>query len=408
MSRCSMGVRFFAIASGYSIYTRKIKAGETTAFIMTSGGIVRFSFAIVMLGILLPLAPAIAAPGDNATSAAVSCDAVGDLHFVCGLHSPEDLVSIPDSHWIIASGMVPGGAGGLFLVDTSKKAAHKISFGNQILVQLDRKTYPGCTAPPDNSQFESHGLSLRMQSAGHGRLYVVAHGREAIEVFDVDARSDTPILTYRGCALMPNSEQANAVTSLADGSLFTTVFFHKNQTIMQMFAGARTGDVYSWKPGDRQFKLIPGTSLAGDNGIEISPDGATLYVNATGDQKLYAFSLANPKAPPRSAHFDTFTPDNLHWTSDGRLIVGGQYIKDPRCPGPGTKGAPVDCNRAPAIALVDPATLKVQMLYSGKYNPKFGGNATGLIIGHTLWLSSLQGDRIAYLDLPPLPKSAGQ
>ena len=352
-------------------------------------------WAALLLGTALPL-PASAQAAQPAKPA--SCNPVGDLHFVCGLHAPEDFVRIPGTQWILTSGMAPKGDGGLFLVDAADKRVHKITFGDQIAAKLDSKAYPGCKTPPDNAQFISHGLSLRMQSARAGTLYVVAHGaRETIEVFGVDTASGTPALTWRGCVPMPG-QAANSVASMADGTLYASVIARAGISMMEAFKGVKTGDMYVWKPGDKAFQKIPGLSLAGDNGVEVSADGATLFVAATGDQALYAYDRAHPGKPLRVAHFDTFTPDNIHWSSDGRLIVAGQNVKATACP-PGAPANPAACNKAPAIALVDPTTMKVEMLYDGKANPAFGGVSTGLVIGNTLWISSLSDDRIAYLEL---------
>ena len=37
--------------------------------------------------------------------AASECDADGDVQFLCGPVSPEDLAQIPGSPWVVASGM---------------------------------------------------------------------------------------------------------------------------------------------------------------------------------------------------------------------------------------------------------------------------------------------------------------
>src|SRR6201999_2247178 len=109
----------------------------------------------------------------------------------------------------------------------------------------------------------------------------------------------------------------------------------------------------------------------------------------------YAYDRVHPGKPLRVAHFDTFMPDNIHWASDGRLIVAGQNVKvAPACPA-GAKANPAACNKAPSIALVDPKTMKVDMLYDGNANRAFGGVSTGLVIGNMLWISSLSDDRIA-------------
>ena len=42
-------------------------------------------------------------------TAAAQCEADGDIEFVCGPVSPEDLIQIPDSPWVIVASMVDDG-----------------------------------------------------------------------------------------------------------------------------------------------------------------------------------------------------------------------------------------------------------------------------------------------------------
>ena len=46
---------------------------------------------------------------------AAACDPEGNVNFICGVGSPEDLLAIPRSDWVLASGYV---AGGLHLIST--------------------------------------------------------------------------------------------------------------------------------------------------------------------------------------------------------------------------------------------------------------------------------------------------
>jgi hypothetical protein len=39
-----------------------------------------------------------------------ACDPAGNIQFICGVISPEDLVVVPGSAWVIASGDAAGGA----------------------------------------------------------------------------------------------------------------------------------------------------------------------------------------------------------------------------------------------------------------------------------------------------------
>src|SRR5579863_6806122 len=122
------------------------------------------------------------------------CAPIGDLHFICGPHHPEDLVLIPGTQWILVSGMggaLPGsppGPGDLYLLNAADKRWHSIAQASLAAVNRNDRLYGDCPAP-DPAQFLSHGLALRAGSHGQHTLYVVNHGgRESVEVFAVDAR----------------------------------------------------------------------------------------------------------------------------------------------------------------------------------------------------------------------------
>ena len=61
------------------------------------------------------------------------CAPLGDLHFICGPHHPEDLALIPGTHWILVSGLggaLPGsppGPGDLYLLNAADKHWHSIA-----------------------------------------------------------------------------------------------------------------------------------------------------------------------------------------------------------------------------------------------------------------------------------------
>ena len=86
-----------------------------------------------------------------------SCAPVGGLSFVCGPQRAEDAIAIPDTRWLLISGMTPGS--GLGVIDTNAKIAYNL-YTAKTAKALDRH-YPGCSVPPDPASFATHGLSLR-------------------------------------------------------------------------------------------------------------------------------------------------------------------------------------------------------------------------------------------------------
>ena len=61
--------------------------------------------ALRMLGLLVALCPSMGI----AQRSAATCEAVGQIRFICGLVSPEDLAIVPGDEWVIASGDREGG-----------------------------------------------------------------------------------------------------------------------------------------------------------------------------------------------------------------------------------------------------------------------------------------------------------
>src|SRR5216684_5656113 len=68
---------------------------------------------------------------------AASCAPTNGLNFVCGAQNPEDLVPVPGTRWLIASGMTAGA--GLKLVDTDSKTVRACLLVRERVVWLARQ-----------------------------------------------------------------------------------------------------------------------------------------------------------------------------------------------------------------------------------------------------------------------------
>jgi hypothetical protein len=372
---------------------------------------------------ILLLAAAAATPASPLSAqaqppqATTSCAPTNGLNFVCGAQNPEDLVPIPGTRWLIASGMKAGA--GLKLVDTDAKTARLFYTGGPAQQRPDKKLFPNCPAPPDATTFNAHGIYLRRaQVPGLYRLYVVSHGLlESIQVFEVDVRSVEPSLTWTGCVPMPEGNKAyttdtqssssrvaaNAVAAFSDGTIIATVPQRPGSTNVQRLRGEPTGDVVEWKPGTDSFRVVPGTQLAGNNGIEIALDEREFYVVSFGTHTVVVFSRQNPLKPLRQSQAPGFMPDNLRWSGD-RLIAAGPMYDEPACGG--TRLAVVDnpvltsCHRGYVVAQFDPGTLAWTTLAYAGPNPNIAVVSTGVVMGETLWIGAASSDGIGYQPLP--------
>src|SRR6185295_10513963 len=102
-----------------------------------------------------------------------ACGPSGGLNFICGLQAAEDLVLVPGTRWLIASGMTAGS--GLHLIDTQAKTARSLFGSTASNVRADKTRFAGCPAPLDAKQAVLHGLSLRPAPNGRYTLYATNH-----------------------------------------------------------------------------------------------------------------------------------------------------------------------------------------------------------------------------------------
>ena len=316
--------------------------------------------------------------------APVPCTPVGTVRFVCGQRAPEDLVLLPGSQWIVASAFA--GIGGINLIDVRDHSTTLAYPGAASKERLDAKTYNTCPGPPDagdKAKFATHGLALRAGRNSTHTLYAVHHGgRESIEVFEVDARSKVPVLTWVGCAVAADPIGLNSVVALPEGGFIATDFLARGIDAAgrgRMLAGENNGALWEWHTATG-WKMVPGSEAAGANGLEISKDGKSLYVAAWGSQSF--FRLSRGQTPvKRDAVPLGFRVDNIRWAPDGSIFAAGQGGM-----------APMQTSN---VVKINPTTLKVQEIIRHPDSAGFGSGTVAVQIGKEVWVGSFRGDRIA-------------
>ncbi len=355
---------------------------------------------IIAAGLFVAAAAAI---GGSAPSAAAAepCTAAGRLGFVCGPLNSEDLVQVPGTQWIVASGMDGGAAGprgGLHLVDARDKSWKTLFPGSRPQVKWDKALYGDCPSPPDLSKFSAHGLNLRRGGNNADTLYVVNHGgRESIEIFVLDAKGAEPTVTWVGCAVMPDRTWPNAVAPTPGGGMVVTDMFDPKdpKAPAKLAAGEETGAVYEWQP-HRGFKLVPGSRMSGNNGIEVSRDGKWIYVAAWGNKAVVRLSRGG--GAPATRLPVGFLADNLRWAPDGSLMVAGQDVPAKEVFACFESHSP-RCTQPWRIVKWDTTAMKVTPVVSEKGDPEFGDATVGLAVGDEMFVGTFRGDRIAYFSL---------
>ena len=353
----------------------------------------------IVIATIIAIAAAHFVPAPNVVTAqSAGCAPSGGLTFICGVTNPEDLVLVPNTRWMLASGMAPGS--GLHLVDTQAKTVKNLYDAGTANARADKAKYAACPRPLESKQALLHGLSLRPAASGRYTVYATNHGgRESVEVFELDANTATPTATWIGCVLAPGKMSFNSVAAFSDGTLVATVLITPDKTFEDAFAQRVTGVVMQWRPGTPAFTPLPGTELSANNGIETSPDDREFYVASTTTKRIVAFARTNTSKPLRVAQLKEFGPDNVRWTSDNRLITAGMLDDEPACGGAPKDEKGIRCPRGYVVVTIDPKTMAVTELARGPATPSFTGTAIAMRVGDDLWLGSFNADRLAYRSL---------
>ncbi|MBO9519746.1 MAG: hypothetical protein J7493_16930 [Porphyrobacter sp.] len=360
-------------------------------------------------GCLLLLALSACAPNFQASASSQPCPSESDLEFICGALKPEDLAVIPGGRWLVASGFAPGS--GLKLIDTRARTLQRWFTGKSDQVALNQGRYPDCMTPPDPALFNARGISFRETEPGVGEIHVVNHGgRESIEVFAIDSRDPgvPPQLTWRGCLLLPQGNVGNSVATYSDGTVLVTVLTRPGTTITDFVLGQKTGYVLERTPGAPQFRVIEGTELEGNNGLESSKEDDGFYVVAFGPREIVRFDRSGTTGPVWKVTAPEFMPDNIHW--HGRhLLTAGMVRDEPGCGGvrqivDGVADG-MQCHRGYVVASLDPASRKWTVVTKSAPSASFNGVSTGVIVNGELWLGSYQSDRVGVRALPVSEKT---
>ena len=303
------------------------------------------------------------------------CDPDGDVQFVCGPVSPEDLAPVPRSPWILVSGMEDDGY--LYATDVRDHTSSVLFPTQMARPRHDRGTYGSCPGPVTGG-FRPHGLSLRPGANTTHTLYVVRHGeREAIEVFEVDAGGALPTLVWIGCVVAPEGVSMNSVAALPGGGFVVTNF--------QMAAG----ELWEWQPGDG-WERVPGSEMAGPNGIVASDDGRWLYIGGWATQSL--IRLSRGQTPPQISSVDVgHHVDNVRWAPDGSLLAAGHVGETPtaifQCLGQGR-----GCDGVSSmVTRVDPERLTAQEIIRYPSNDLLILGTVAIEVGDEIWVGGIAG-----------------
>ena len=228
---------------------------------------------LVIVGLLTPSWAAVAqTPPPPPAMTDCASAASGNLKLICNQQAPEDLVVVAGAQWVVASAYAGSGVNLIRVSDHATMRGYPAGFARR---RIEEKRFPTCPGPPDvpaDSKFTTHGLWLQPGPATTHTLYVVGHGtRESIEVFEIDTKPTTPVLTWIGCVIAPEPIGLNSVRGLPDGGFVATNWLARGiapEARTRMMAGEKNGELWEWHAASG-WKKVPGSEAAGANGLEI-------------------------------------------------------------------------------------------------------------------------------------------
>lgn len=320
------------------------------------------------------------------------------LRYITSVVNPEDLARVPATDWVFVTGY-PGPShprGQIYLVSVDGKTVIEL-FPDRIAYQPD-PAY-GRSSPPDQDSFAAHGVGLRAGDDGVHTVYLVNHGgREAVEIFLLDARPDAPVVTWVGAIELTDGSWGNDVAPHPDGGfLVTDTCTGGADNAEVMLGGGPSGRVLRWSPGDSAMSEVPGGSVSSPNGVEVSADGRWCYIASWVAKGLVKLSLVDPTTPAETVPL-TVMPDNLTWTSDHQLLIAGQDSDA------GTLYEQFVAHDICAIGFsvikADPETLALTELVTFASGQGFGTASAALEVGGEIWVGSPRADRIAVFGIP--------
>ncbi|MGE0373737.1 MAG: YncE family protein [Gammaproteobacteria bacterium] len=326
------------------------------------------------------------------------CTAVADATPVCGFsRPPEDLEDLPGLRAVIVSeygalsGKIPGE---LSLFDPDTQARRRLFGGSEGAIAApparERDTCPGAPGP----EFSPHGVHVAT-IGGRPRLLVVNHGgREAVEIFDVTlgAAPGDVRLAWQDCVPAPDDAWLNDVVNLPGGGLAVTHMVRRGTDEHALLEAERTreitGHVLQWSPA-RGWEKVPGTEGGLPNGIEVSADGTTLYVNQYFGDRVSAIDRLSGT---RLWSVEVPSPDNVTRAPTGELLVASHRAgleAIVACAAHSER----PCGVPYAVVSLDPATGAQRTLLEGAGAP-MGAATVALQVGHEILLGSFVGERI--------------
>jgi sugar lactone lactonase YvrE len=210
-----------------------------------------------------------------------------------------------ESRQLTPSGEYTGGIEGP-AVDAAG-TLYVVNFGRQGTIG---KLRPGATRSELFATLPGGSIGNGIRFDREGRMYIADFRKHNVLV--IEAGQSVPQVYFHS----DRFNQPNDLAVASDGTLFASDprFPHSGQIwrIVRGPDGKASGEVMSSE-----------RTMGATNGIDLSPDGATLYVSEADTREVWAYRLDGTKlaAPRLVKKFDAFELDGLRTDLDGRIFV---------------------------------------------------------------------------------------
>lgn len=188
---------------------------------------------------------------------------------------------------------------------------------------LTERTDPvDATAAALPAGFSPHGISLWRGADGRKVLFVINHadGKHTIEIFDVNGAA----LTHRRTVEGPELVSPNDVVGVGPDSFYVSND-HANTSgwrrTAEDYLRLKETKVYFYN-GSAFTQALD--KIGGANGINVSADGASLYLSAGSEGKVYVFNrdVTTNALTQRAAVIVPGYADNIEVLANGDLLLG--------------------------------------------------------------------------------------
>ncbi len=192
-------------------------------------------------------------------------------------------------------------------------------------------TGPDSGAP---AKFRPHGISLYVAPDGARTLMVVNHHTaeamatdwqaHSVEIFDVSGSGDALSLRHRRTVSAPLMSAPNDLVAVSPDSFYVSNMIGSTSAIgagLEAFLGLKRSSLL-WFDGAAMSYAVQGLAYA--NGVNVSPDGKTIYVAETGGRRLSAYDrdVATGVLTLKQDGFFGTGLDNIDVAPDGALWIG--------------------------------------------------------------------------------------